>query len=356
MPPLRNLEGGVKRSPYWHPLIYLLVVIVLALALALLAFASAGAVALAGVVVGIFASAGAATVAIAVGFFAESIRKPCTSKGAITGFWLGFNVIYVGTVFLVLAWALLRANDPEPLLLPVFLVLLPLANAVLDWLSLAVTRGFLYAIGGHHHTGLVTLSLAGFDIVLALAFLFGIASLTTLPLSLLNLAIVTWGGLPLLDLQLLLDGLALEPDALEFGWIHFMMLSTLIPTLIHFFVAGFAAVLLLPECLRRWILLGWRKREDARRVAFVWISLVPLLALASPTLVLWGLYAAHRLGRHCRPPAARLGACNRSGGGPLHHRAIALNIYCRIWRAPACRPRDGAGSEPYPRMVACPIK
>jgi len=189
-------------------------------------------------------------------------------------------------VFLVLAWALLRANDPEPLLLPVFLVLLPLANAVLDWLSLAITRGFLYAIGGHHHTGLVTLSLAGFDTVLALAFLFGIASLTTLLLSLLNLAIVTWGGLPLLDLQLLLDGLALEPDALEFGWIHFMMLSTLI----HFFVAGFAAVLLLPECLRRWILLGWRKRENARRVAFVWISLVPLLALASPTLVLWGLY------------------------------------------------------------------
>lgn len=139
---------------------------------------------------------------------------------------------------------------------------------------------------------MVALSFAGLDIVLALAFLFGIAFLTTLLLSLLNLATVAWGGSPLLDLQLLLDGLALEPDALEFGWIHFMMLSTLIPTLIHFFVAGFAVVLLLlPECLRRWILLHWRKSEDVRRVAFVWTSLVPLLALAGPALLLWGLYA-----------------------------------------------------------------
>jgi len=81
-------------------------------------------------------------------------------------------------------------------------------------------------------------------------FLFLIASLTTLLLSLLNLATTAWGGLPLLDLQSLLNGLAQEPEALEFAWVHFMMLSTLIPTLIHFLVAGFAAVLLLPETWR----------------------------------------------------------------------------------------------------------
>ncbi|WP_133511456.1 hypothetical protein [Candidatus Thiosymbion oneisti] len=190
----------------------------------------------------------------------------------------------------MLAWALPRVDNPELLLIPVFLVLLPLANAALDWLSLGITRGLLYAIDRGRHTGLVALGFAGFDIVLALVFLFLIASLTILLLSLLNLATVAWGGPPLLDLQWLLDGLALEPNALEFGWIHFMMLSTLIPTLIHFSVAGFAAVLLLPETWRGWILRDWEKHEDARRVAFAWISLAPILALLGPTLLLWGLY------------------------------------------------------------------
>jgi len=121
-------------------------------------------------------------------------------------------------------------------------------------------------------------------------FLFAIASLTTLILSLFNAATVALDSPPLLDLQRLFDGLALEPLALEFGWIHFMMLSTLIPTLIHFFLAGFAAVLILPERVRQWILKGWNKYGDERRVAFIWISLAPVLALAGPTLLLWGLY------------------------------------------------------------------
>jgi len=56
---------------------------------------------------------------------------------------------------------------------------------------------------------------------------------------------------------------------LEFAWIHFMMLSTLIPTLIHSLVAGFAAVLLLPETWRDWILRDWEEHEDARMVAFL---------------------------------------------------------------------------------------
>jgi len=114
----------------------------------------------------------------------------------------------------------------------------------------ALPASLLCAIERRHHTGLVALGFASFDILLALVFLFLIASLTTLLLSLLNLATTAWGGLPLLDLQSLLNGLAQEPEALEFAWVHFMMLSTLIPTLIHFLVAGFAAVLLLPETWR----------------------------------------------------------------------------------------------------------
>jgi len=157
-------------------------------------------------------------------------------------------------------------DDPGLLLISVFLVLLPLVNAALDWLSLGFTYGLLHAIGRRSGAWWPCSSPA-YCILLALVFLFLIASLTTLLLSLLNLATVACGGgQPLLDLQLLFDGLARESGALEFAWIHFMMLPTLIPTLLHFSVAGFAAVLILPQGWRRWILQDWKKSNHARAV------------------------------------------------------------------------------------------
>jgi hypothetical protein len=55
-------------------------------------------------------------------------------------------------------------------------------------------------------------------------------------------------------------------------------------------VAGFAVVLVMPDRWRQWILDNWNASEDARTLAFWWISLAPLLALAAPSLMLWGLY------------------------------------------------------------------
>ncbi|MCB2263336.1 MAG: hypothetical protein LGR52_10460 [Candidatus Thiosymbion ectosymbiont of Robbea hypermnestra] len=69
-----------------------------------------------------------------------------------------------------------------------------------------------------------------------------------------------------------------------------LRLAVAYPILVHFFLVGFAAVLLLPDSWRQWILAGWDQYGDARRVAFGWISLAPILALAGPALLLWGLY------------------------------------------------------------------
>lgn len=205
-------------------------------------------------------------------------------------YWLGFNLFFAIYVLMVLAWALPRTAESEVLLVPIFLTLLPLANATLDWVSLGVTRGLLHAIRHNHHSGVGVLAWAVLDIALALLFLFAIVSLTTAVVAGVNAAAFAWSGNTLLDLGRLFRDLEADPWSLDLAWIHFMMLSTLIPTLAHFLLAGVAAVLFLPDRWRRWILNSFDKRDDARWGAFLYVSLVPPLAIAAPAGLLWGLY------------------------------------------------------------------
>ena len=236
----------------------------------------------------------AVAVAVAVAFasFAEWLRNRLDSRRKIAIYWLFFNLISICYVVFALAFSLLytEVRIIEFFLFPVFLAILPLANALLDWVSLGITRGLLHAIHRGHHAGWQALGWAVADIGLALFFLFMIASLTTLLLAGIDAATVLSSGHQLLDLESLFNGLR-KPWSRDYGWIHFMMLSTLIPTLVHFFIAGFSGVLvLLPNWLRNWILLNFRTRNEPRRVAFLYVSFAPLLALAAPALLLWLLY------------------------------------------------------------------
>nr|VFK37396.1 MAG: hypothetical protein BECKTC1821D_GA0114238_100149 [Candidatus Kentron sp. TC] len=276
-----------NRTEGWISLAYsILAVAVAAAAAAAAAFAVAAAAAFA------VAAAAAFAVAGAVAFASEWSRDRLRSARNIATYWLGFNLFFVSYLLLAIGWALPRIPDEKAsvLLLPVFLGLLPLANAALDWLSLGVTRGLLYAIRRGHHSGIMALAWALADILLAFVFLFAIVSLATGLLAGLNALAFAWGGRTLLDLGALFAGLAREPGAREFWWIHFMMLSTLLPTLAHFFIAGGAAALILPDSWRRWILASFDRSDDARWGAFLYASFVPLLALAAPVGLLWGLY------------------------------------------------------------------
>nr|VFK16898.1 MAG: hypothetical protein BECKLFY1418C_GA0070996_10276 [Candidatus Kentron sp. LFY] len=221
------------------------------------------------------------------------LRERFHSRRGIIGYWLGFNLLSISYAVLALIVALPRIPDAGltgVLLFPLFLAILPLVNAALDWVSLGVTRGLLYAIRRGHHTGLTALGWVFADIVLAIFFLCTIASLVTLLLSGINAATIAWGGGLLLDLGSLFDELASNPASIDFIWIHFMMISTLIPTLVHFLIAGFSVVFVLPDGWRQWIVQNTNVNEDARLLAFLYVSFMPLLALALPAGLLWSLY------------------------------------------------------------------
>ncbi|HNP27088.1 MAG TPA: hypothetical protein PKM20_10135 [Nitrosomonas sp.] len=164
-------------------------------------------------------------------------------------------------------------------------------NAFMDWLSLGFTRGFLYAIRQRTHNGWIALFFVSLDVVLALIFLTVIVSLTILLFAAINAAAMHWSGQLFIDLQVLFDGLAKNPLSLDYSWIHVMMLSTLIPTLIHFTVAGAAAVMVFPNRWRESILQHWNERGDAQVAALWYVTLVPALGLLAPFVALYGLYA-----------------------------------------------------------------
>nr|VFJ91057.1 MAG: hypothetical protein BECKLFY1418A_GA0070994_101413 [Candidatus Kentron sp. LFY] len=279
---LQTTEGRIR----W---VYLVGVVVVAFA-----FADAFAFSLAFV----FAAAGAVgfavavTVAVTVAVAFVWLRGRLDSRRGIIAYWLGFNLFSVLYLAAAFAWTLPRLGESDiaVLLVPTFLGLLPLANAALDWLSLGVTRGFLYAIHRGHHPGVVALSWGLLDIVLALLFLFGIVSLTTFVVAGLDAITLAWGGRDLLDLGALFGKLESSPWSLDVAWIHFMMLSTLVPTLVHFFIAGSAAVLILPDGWRDRILANFDRSDDARWWAFLYVSFVPPLAVVAPAALLWGLY------------------------------------------------------------------
>lgn len=250
------------------------------------------AVAFVGVFSGTFAIAIviAGAIAIAIAIAGEALRGRINKTLALGAFWMGLVVLLAVCVLVAILWTLPRAEHLELLLIPVFLGLLPIANALFDWVSLGFTRGLLYAIYRCHHTGLLALGWAVLDILLALLFLLGIATLTTALLALLNAFGDAYVGKTLIDLGELLGGLKEAPAALDYAWIHFMMLSTLAPTLVHFTLAGAALVLTVPESWRGYVLKGWEGRGDARFVAFLLVTVTPFLALIGPIALLYLLW------------------------------------------------------------------
>lgn len=81
-----------------------------------------------------------------------------------------------------------------------------------------------------------------------------------------------------MDLQILFNGLAENPLALEYAWIHFT-------------IAGAAAMMIFPNQCRQSILAQWETRGDAQTGALWYVTIVPAPGLAAPLIVLWLLHA-----------------------------------------------------------------
>ena len=196
-------------------------------------------------------------------------------------------VIYT-TVFCIIGISLLNVMTlASYMILILFWLLLPLVNTPLDWLSLGVTRGLLQAVRSGEHSTRVALVWAAMDLVLALAFLFLITAVLVGVTSLGNAV----AGKTLVDIQLILQGIKETPASVDHWWIYFMLLSTLVPTLIHFALAGGAATLWLPRKWRLSIADGLEHDVHKTQLAWVYLTFTPIAGfIVVPAALLFFLW------------------------------------------------------------------
>ncbi len=255
------------------------------------AFASAVAGAVASSAVASSAVAIAIAIAFAFAFVVAGIiivllgamQQWTDGKGKVGWFWLFYSV-----VFLALGYVSVRYSpDSKYMVLLLFWLVLPLVNAPLDWLSLGVTRGLLQAARAGHHGGWPALGFGLLDLGFALVFLFLIAAVLVLATALGNVM----AGKTLVDLNVMLAQVRANPLDVNEWWVYFMMLSTLVPTLVHFALAGGAATLWLPQKLRERIAHNLEQNHYKISLAWVYLTFTPAVGfVVAPALLLGLLY------------------------------------------------------------------
>ena len=161
-----------------------------------------------------------------------------------------------------------------------FYLLFPLLNAPIDWLSLGITRGLLNNIRHEHHGGWHAFGWALLDVILAIFFLLLVSAVLVLTLNLLDKDL----------LQKILTDLKTNGDNLNNYWVYAMLLSTLIPTLVHFIIAATALTLWLPQHWRHWVASNLHQNYIKVLIATTYITITPFIGIAAAGALVYGLY------------------------------------------------------------------
>ena len=190
------------------------------------ATAAAGAVA--------FAVAGAVVFAVALMIWLERILVK-NEQGAFKRY---SCFTLVSLVYLLLCCLVIvifgKETRTELVLVPILLGILPILNAPIDWLSLNFTRTLSYQISSHHGQRRYLLVFGLVDVLGALFFMALITSVMLSLLTLANYAAQFFATKPLLSFTNIMQGMVSPDTYQQYYWVHFMVLSTLIPPLVHF--------------------------------------------------------------------------------------------------------------------------
>lgn len=207
----------------------------------------------------------------------------CKKRNQENVFWFTYSALFffIGMVSLYLV------RDPKFMMIILFWLLLPLVNAPLDWLSLGFTRGLLQAVRTGNHSSWRTLIWAAADLLLAFIFLFFITAILVGVTALGNAV----AGKTLIEIGCILSNLKTNASHTDHWWIYFMLLSTLIPTLFHFALAGGAATLWLPRKWRTQLADGLEDDMHKTFGAWAYLTFTPVVGfILMPLGLLWSLW------------------------------------------------------------------
>ena len=274
-------KRGVRRISGWLPVIAVGGAFAVAVAVTVTA-AAAAAVAVAGAA----AAAGAAAVAVA-GVAAVAVAVAVAAAAAATKdrgnlAYPVFSVALAASLGLCLALLPWDAAQPGRNSIFLFFGILPLLNAVFDYVSYAIT---LTLIGCGLRAGWAAALIGAVDLILALGLFTAAGTALVLVVARAN----ALAGVPLYPLAPLFAGVRQDPGA--YLWLYLMLFSTIVPTLLHFAIASFALTGIVPQ---RWRLglVGWI--DDPNPVpasaAPLVIGAIWTLSLTLPFAAMYGLY------------------------------------------------------------------
>lgn len=147
---------------------------------------------------------------------------------------------YVASIFLfAISSDELTSDDLNLLLVSVLLGILPFANAIVDWLSLCFTRGLLFKLQHSNHAWYKSVGFVVVDVLLALCFIAVVTATTLGVLGGLN----SISGKVFIDFNQLMINVTLPEKLTDNLWLHLMLFSTILPTLIHLGFALYALLL-----------------------------------------------------------------------------------------------------------------
>jgi hypothetical protein len=249
----------------------------------IVAIAAAGTVGVAGpfaiLIALVFGMASALVFALATGKVVS--KMSCLDVGLYAYLFL----VLCGLAAMLTAVAFAPDLDDGVTSLLLFLILLPLVNALFDYLSIGTTRAMLRR--GTRMPGRA-LVFGTLDVSLALAFFVVLRGV----LIVLVVAMNTAAGTDLVNLQSLFADLRSGERAGDYWWLYATIFSTLVPTLVHLSIALWSLGAMVPGAVRGWVARGI---DAAEGDAYAHTGAVlGLTALATSTLLV--------------PPALTLGA------------------------------------------------
>ena len=208
------------------------------------AFVFAVAVAFAGAVAGTVAVAGVLGFAFAFALAQTVVVARLTSRGRGG---IGYALLVTPLLGLSLFAAVITPVDqPQFALFALTLAVLPLVNAVFDWLSYGIT---IWLLSRGHRRGNIWPLISALADVAAAAVLF--AGLSVALIVILG-TVDGWRATPLVGVGPLLQGLRDRPG--ENWWVVAMVASTLVPTLLHLCLAFVSAVTWFRAGVWNWLL------------------------------------------------------------------------------------------------------
>ncbi|MEQ1522466.1 MAG: hypothetical protein ABL936_14435 [Aestuariivirga sp.] len=169
-----------------------------------------------------------------------------TIKSNLFLYYILLMPLFVG--FLITA-ARYAPHEKEPLAIfafaTIYLGIMPLCNAIWDWISLGVTR-WLLTIAATRKSSISFLVTSLFDVAAASLFLVGLASSMAFLIALMNHISVSNSGPIIIDLMMLIQKIRQNPYDASVYWIYLSLITTFVPTLLHLFIMVFVSADLIP--------------------------------------------------------------------------------------------------------------